>query len=490
MPAHTSAADDQVPIRPGADGGGTSPARRAPLSQEFQAAAAALLAVCEGRRLPDAIEAALREGRLPAASRSAVQDFAATATRRLGWAEAIAARLNSRPPPPPIAALQAVVLALWAPSDRPPSPRGDGVVVDQAVRAARSRGGEPAARFLNATLRRFLRERESLDDAIAGDERARWNLPDWWLARLRADHPDDWQAIAAAGDRSAALVLRVNARRTDVAGLVRRLLEAGVTAEPIGDHAVRLGRSTDVTRLPGFAEGWFSVQDPGAQWAAPLLDVRPGQRVLDACAAPGGKTAHVLERSDCELLALDLSEARMARVAENLGRLGLKADLRVGDAAEPAGWWDGRPFDRILVDAPCSASGILRRHPDVRWLRRRGDIATLCRDQRRMLAGLWPLLRPGGKLLYATCSVFRDEGEQIIADFLADRPDARVVSVRREAPALPPSMRPAPGLQLLPGLPAPALRDTASGPQSLAGQARPDIADHDGFYYCLLEQPP
>ncbi len=503
---------------------------RAPLGREFLAAAQALAAVQAGRRLPDAIDAAAREHQLQGPSRAALQSFATGAVRHLGWCRAIGAQLNRRPPAAPLAALQQIVLAQWAPLEAgatapssaasasavasavPPSvaatssiapsqaaaspSRADAVLVDQAVRAARQLGGEPAAAFLNATLRRFLRERDTLDAQARRQPEARWNLPAWWLDLLRADHPADWEAIVAASNRQAPLILRVNRRRADVAAVLAGLHAEGWPAEPIEGDAIRLPRSTDVSRLPGFADGLFSVQDYGAQLAARWLDVAPGHRVLDACAAPGGKTAHLLECVDCDVLALDVDATRLRRVDDNLRRLGLaeptadrRIALRAADATDPAAWWDGRPFDRILLDAPCSASGIVGRHPDIRWLRRRSDLATLCRMQVQLLAALWPLLGPGGKLLYATCSAFRQEGEGVVGTFLDAHPDAAVLPLGAAdaAPGLPDEPTGSTGSQrrrgtgigriLLPGVPF-----------LPAAEAEP-VRDHDGFYYCLLQKP-
>jgi 16S rRNA (cytosine967-C5)-methyltransferase len=403
-----------VPPRPAAE--------RAPLAHELGAAAAALEQVRAGRALPPAIAQAAADWRLEGVSRAALQDFAYGAARRLGLAEALAQRLNARAPAAPVAALQLVALsALLAPGRR-----HEAVVVDQAVAAARQREHTRGATgFLNATLRRFLREREALLAAVADDPQARWNHPAWWIDALRRDHPTHWQAILEAGNQPPPMTLRVNPRRVSVDDYLSRLEGAGMAARRVGPQAVVLAEPCDVDRLPGFADGLVSVQDLAAQLAAPLLDVAPGQRVLDACAAPGGKSGHLLELVDCDLTALDVDASRLVRVRANLDRLGLSANVLAGDACDPAAWWDGRPFGRILLDAPCSASGIVRRQPDVRWLRRRSDLATLSARQGRMLEALWPLLEPGGKLLYATCSVFRAEGERVVARFCARRADAQ-----------------------------------------------------------------
>ncbi|MFM1991257.1 MAG: Ribosomal small subunit methyltransferase [Pseudomonadota bacterium] len=436
---------------------------RATLAREMLAAAEALADLLAGQRLPDALAA--RTAALPPASRAPARDMAYQAVRRLGRLQAIAARLNSRRPPPRMAALQCVALAQLLEPIRSPA-----VVVDQAVAAARnlSRGpGGAAAGFLNATLRRFGREREALLADVLRDPVARFDHPDWWLRRLADAWPDDWAAIAEADNAHAPLVLRVNRRRTSRDAMAARLAEAGLACRPVGPDALALERAVPVDAIPGFADGDASVQDAGAQLAAPLLDVADGQRVLDACAAPGGKTGHLLELADVDLLALDVDPARCARIEQNLARLRLPAqggrvEVRAADAARPETWWDGRPFDRILLDAPCSASGIVRRHPDVRWLRRRGDIATLVQQQSRLLEALWPLLGPGGKLLYVTCSVFPDEGEAVVHSFTESRADC----VRLPLDWAWPDGRREPVAQLLPR----------------SGATR----EHDGFFYACL----
>lgn len=394
---------------------------RAALAREMLAAADAIADLLAGRRLPDALDA--RCASLPTASRAPARDMAYRTVRRLGRLQAIAARLNARPPQPWMGALQLVALAQLLEPMRPAA-----IVVDQAAAAARGRAGRagaPAAGFLNATLRRFGRERDALLAATDAEPAARHEHPDWWVRRLVAAYPDRWQAIVEADNAQAPLTLRVNRRRTDPATMAVRLAQAGLAARQVGPDALVLETAVSVERIPGFADGDVSVQDAGAQLAAPLLDPAAGQRVLDACAAPGGKTGHLLELADVDLLALDIDPARCARIEQNLRRLGLpmgagRVEVRAADAAEPDTWWDGRPFDRILLDAPCSASGIVRRHPDARWLRRRGDIATLVLTQRRLLGALWPLLAPGGKLLYVTCSVFPDEGEAVVERFVRE----------------------------------------------------------------------
>ncbi|MDR1934459.1 MAG: 16S rRNA (cytosine(967)-C(5))-methyltransferase RsmB, partial [Candidatus Accumulibacter sp.] len=258
--------------------------------------------------------------------------------------------------------------------------------------------------------------------------------PAWWLARLRRAYPDDWRGIVAAGNGPPPMTLRVNTRRISVDDYLGQLRAAEMVAEAVGSAGLRLETPVPVERLPGFAEGWVSVQDAGAQRAAELLDPAPGARVLDACAAPGGKTAHLLERAEAEVLALDIDAARAARIVDNLERLGLAAEVRVADCLAADRWWDGRAFDAILADAPCSASGVARRHPDIKALRRESDIRRLARTQSAMLDALWPLLASGGKLLYATCSLFVEENAAQIDAFLARRTDARRVAQEQWLP--------------------------------------------------------
>ena len=296
-------------------------------------------------------------------------------------------------------------------------------VVNEAVAAVAAR--YPQARgFVNAVLRNYQRRRAELEAAATLDPVARWNLPLWWLKRLQTHYPDDWETIAATQDRHPPMTLRVNRRRGSVSEYLARLAQAGIEARQNGDASLTLLRPVAVGMLPGFFDGLVSVQDLGAQFAAPCLGGAAGMRVLDACAAPGGKTGHLLELHDLELVALDSDAERLARVRENLDRLGLSATLRAGDAGDPEAWWDGRAFDRILLDAPCTASGVVRRHPDGKWLKRPEDLQHLARQQRRLMDALWPLLKPTGTMLYATCSLFHEENADQVAAFLARHPDA------------------------------------------------------------------
>jgi 16S rRNA (cytosine967-C5)-methyltransferase len=323
-------------------------------------------------------------------------------------------------------------------------------VVDHAVRSADILN--PKIRGLvNAILRNFLRNQADLLAQAALKPEGRYSHPQWWIDELRAQYGEDVAGgILDAGNGHPPMTLRVNHRRGTTADYLAQLSEQGIAARLIAPDALQLDRAVSVDKLPGFFEGLVSVQDAGAQYAARLLDVHNGIRVLDACAAPGGKAAHILELADVELVALDKDEKRLLRVAENLQRLGLSGTLLTGDAANPAGWWDGKPFERILADVPCSATGVVRRHPDIKWLRRKKDIASFAAQQSEILQSLWALLAQGGLLLYATCSIFKQENQDVIDGFLAKIPGARQVDL--------------PDGQLLP------------------------TDQHDGFFYALLQK--
>jgi 16S rRNA (cytosine967-C5)-methyltransferase len=322
--------------------------------------------------------------------------------------------------------------------------------VSESVDVARQLDKEWAAGLVNAVLRNAQRQSATLLDSVDAKASARWSHPDWWIKRLRQDWPDDWQQILDANNQRPPMVLRVNALRTNRENYLQQLKQANIEAQPLPfpDSAIRLQEPVAVEKLPGFADGLVSVQDGAAQLSAPLMDLQAGQRVLDACAAPGGKTGHMLESTPelAELVAVDRDERRLGKVEENLQRLGLHAKLLVADAGETREWWDGRPFERILLDAPCSASGVVRRHPDIKLLRRSEDVQTLSQQQQRLLDALWPLLSSGGMLLYVTCSVFRQENSDALQAFLDRRDDASELPL----PAVWGKALPV-GRQLLPG---------------------------------------
>ncbi|CAN5295839.1 16S rRNA (cytosine(967)-C(5))-methyltransferase RsmB [soil metagenome] len=421
------------------------------LAGQLLLTAAAVMRVRQGRSLPDALSQVSRG--LDGAARGAVQDLSYRSLRQRGAAEALLAQMARKQPTPALRELLVVALALAIEPDRP---YADHVLVDQAVAAARARDDMQAASgFVNALLRRALAERDAGLPSLADDEVARFNHPAWWIERVRRDHPGQWQSILDASATRPVMTLRVKRRRASVEEMIERFAAAGIGARRADgfEHALMLDRARPVHLLPGFEQGLWSVQDAGAQLAAPLLAPRDGDRVLDACAAPGGKTAHLLEIADLDWLAIDRDADRLRRVDDTLARLGLRCQVQAADAASPGDWWDGRPFDRILADLPCTASGIVRRHPDVRWLRRQGDIAQLATASASILDGLWPLLRPGGTMLVATCSLFRQEGPGQLTSFLGRHADA-------------------------------------CGPQAVSdGWVLPvssDALDHDGFYYARI----
>ena len=433
--------------------------QKIPLWRQLQAVASVLQAIRTGMSGTAAlanVQAELRPG---------VQALTFHVLRSLGRAEALRQQLASRSPPPPADALLCTALALaWHEED---APYEVFTLVNQAVEAAkRNPDTQPQASFINACLRRFLRERDALVAHTEKNPVAVWNHPKWWISRLQKEWPTQWQAILAANNRHAPMTLRVNVRRSGVLPYLQTLKEAGINASVAGGSGVTLVQPKPVHEIPGFSEGVVSVQDAAAQLAAPLLlsglSASGPLRVLDACAAPGGKTAHLLEFADCQVTALDVDPVRCEKIHQTLQRLGLQAQVLAADAAKPASWWDGQLFDAILLDAPCSASGIVRRHPDVRWLRRESDIAQLGVIQTRLLKALWPLLKPGGRLLYCTCSVFRAEGAEQIQTFLKHNTNAVFLS--------------SPGY-LLPI----SGTNVTTAPDNLA-------RDHDGFYYALLEK--
>jgi len=429
-----------------------------PLSAVLLSSARVVEDVLEGRSLTDAL------ADVDGALRPASQAVSFHAMRYLGWADAVGRELVQRYPNVLFESLLLVSLTLLkaegeAAAALPGMPvYAPHTVVDQAVTAASSNRSLASFKgLLNACLRRFLRERAALDAAVADSPEAEWNHPGWWVKQLRVAYPQQWQEILRAANVPAPLTLRVNRRRASREQVRAAFQDAGLAAEPVGQAGLVLATPRPVTQLPGFAEGWWSVQDAGAQLAAELLAPQDGMRVLDACAAPGGKTAHLLELADIDLLALDADADRLVRVGQNLDRLGLAGErvrLQAADAADLDAWWDGKPFDAVLADVPCTASGIVRRHPDIRWLRRENDVRRTATLQARILDALWRTVAPGGRLLYVTCSIFPIEGTRQALEFLQRHPEAQ----RLDAPG-----------QLLP----------------VAVDATP-AAQRDGFFYALF----
>ncbi len=397
------------------------------LAQSLLLAAQVIALVQAGQSLTQAMTVL---SAAPAAARAAAQDVAYGTLRRYGSGEFILARLLERALPNP--EVEALLRgALYRLQTRPESAY---MVVDQAVAAAGELASGVFKKLVNGVLRNYLRQRDALQVAMAADDEVALQHPRWWLSRLRRAYPDGWQEIVAVGNSQPPMTLRVNRRRVKLVDYVTRLQEVGLAARSVGDDALLLDKPVAVDALPGFADGLVSIQDAGAQRAAQILGPLAGQRILDACAAPGGKSGHLLEVADIDLLALDIAGSRTQRVEDNLRRLGLSATVRVADCRASDQWWDGRLFDAILADVPCSASGVVRRHPDIKYLRRESDIRSFARMQTDILDRLWPLLKPGGKLLYATCSVFPEENGAQIDAFLVRQPAARPLAEERLLP--------------------------------------------------------
>jgi 16S rRNA (cytosine967-C5)-methyltransferase len=440
--------------------GQTSSGQSPPLWRLLQATAAAVQATRQGRSLTAQLES------VPHELRPGVQALSFQVLRQLGRAIALRELLASKTPPPAVDALLCTALALCWNDAQAPYPVH--TLVNQTVEAARKqRQTQAQSGFINACLRRFMRERDDLVQKTDGQLQAQWNHPRWWIERLQADHPQHWQSLLHMAQKPAPMTLRVNSQHHPVTAYQQQLEAIGVSSQAVGLQGLQLSKALPVHLLPGFSAGHVSVQDAAAQVAAPLLmqglDTTKPWRVLDACAAPGGKTGHLLELyPHANVLALDVDESRCERIHQNLQRLGQQAQVRAADAGQPARWWDGELFDAILLDAPCTASGIVRRHPDVRWLRRPTDSGQLAQIQANLLKVLWPLVKPGGRLLYCTCSVFKAEGDETVQAFLQRNTDAL--------------LQPSPG-HLIPG----------QRPSGLPVEHNP-LGEHDGFYYALLEK--
>lgn len=449
-----------------------------------------------GSSMPDALQ------QVPPPLRAGCQALGFHVMRWRGSAEAARQSLVPRKPAPEVDALLTCALALLWPADAPPYAAH--ALVDEAVKCA-ARMAPHSKGFVNAVLRNALRRGGELQELVRRTPEGRHNHPAWWVQRLERDWPEQASAIMAAAKDHPPMTLRANARRGGLGALAPRLDDGGWgwqalalphaavadgRAAPGLPQAAVLQRAAPVDQIPGFAQGDWSVQDAAAQLAAPLLlgglstrgtlgtlgtpDIRTRPRVLDACAAPGGKTAHLLELADMDLWALDADAQRLVRVQENLSRLALPAQgssvqLRAADARSVPNWWDGEPFDAVLLDAPCSASGIVRRHPDARWLRRDSDIPNLARLQAELLDALWPLVKPGGCLLYATCSVFKAEGSDQIDAFLQRHSLPRAL--------VDPTS---------PGHLLPLVDNETAGAGFASGGPNPAC---DGFFYALLHKP-
>ena len=382
-------------------------------------------------------------------SRAAVLDLVNGTLRKFGWVRRVVEALAHRGSPDAL-----VSALLWCALYALDSGRyGAHTVVDETVRACGALERWSAKGFVNALLRSYVRKGPELRDRLASDAEAHYQHPAWWIDIVRSGYPDSWQRVLAAGNEHPPMCLRVNRRRSATEEYESRLREAGMSARRVGDAALILERPVPVERLPGFAAGDVSIQDAGAQRAAPLMSLFPGAAVLDACAAPGGKAAHMLELEDIRLTALEPEATRLLRLKQGLERLQLAATVKQADCMRLDDWWDGARFDRILADVPCTSSGVARRHPDVKWLRRAEDTSRFASQQAEMLDALWQVLAPGGKLLYVTCSVFPGENEEVVAAFVLRTRGSRCVPLPDDIPS-----------PLLPG------------------------PEHDGFFYALLEK--
>lgn len=433
-----------------------------------QLAAKAVSGVLSGKNLSQQLNALFKlSPHLTGQQRAMAQDLS-YGTLRFYWRYAAILRQLLKKPLKAPTVEHLLLVALHQLSS---SPAQAHTIVNQTVEAVAQSGHGWCKGLTNAVLRQFLRQQDTLITIAEQEPQARYCYPDWWLKKMQQQYPEHWQSILLTGNRHPPLTLRVNLRKTNVAAYQVLLSTAGIASRILGNQAICLLNPVPVENLPQFAQGWVSVQDWGAQLAAPLLDVQPGMAVLDACCAPGGKTGHLLELADIHLTALDHDAQRQQRTNENLARLGLSARLLTGSAAHHD-WWDGTPFDRILADVPCSASGVVRRHVDIKHLRRNTDIVSFSQQQSAILPALWRLLAKGGKLLYVTCSLFSEENQAQIFAFLQQHPDA--VSL------------PLPDLtaQMIQTIPRQAMIESR---QMFAMQVLPCDA-HDGFFYALLEK--
>jgi len=421
-----------------------------------QIAAEAIGQVFAGRNLGVVLESLFaRYSNITPQQRAVAQDLSYGTLRFYGAIEALLDQLLQKP----LEDAKLQCLLLVAIYQLQYDKAASHTVVDQAVKAASQSKKTWAKGLVNGVLRNFLRQQPGLVANLKDNEFATYSYPAWWVTKLKYQYPDNWQSMLEAGNQHPPMTLRVNQRQISVADFVRKLEAEGILSQALGANAVTLVKPIPVDRIPGFSAGEASVQDYAAQVAGYALDLKDGQRVLDACCAPGGKTGQILELADVDLVAVDNDVTRIALTQSNIERLKLKATLLVGDAAKSVDWWDGKPFDRILADVPCTAAGIVRRHVDIKWLRREADIASFTKQQAQILPSLWQVLAKGGKLLYVTCSVFQEENQRQIDSFLKLHADAEQL----------PLDQPLAGLILN------------------NGQLLPS-AQHDGLFYALLQK--
>ena len=404
--------------------------------------------VIEGESLTARYELLLRANPEWASGvRGAIRDLVWGTLRDYGRGDVTLRQFLDRPLPLPLHAL--LLIAVYRLEQRPAQAH---TLVNQSVEAA-ARMVPGLKGVVNGVLRNVVRQSARIPDWCTEDPVARYAYPVWWSERVLREYGSEGGAVLAMGNIHPPMSLRVNRRRATVEVFLSELADVGIATRRLDNDALLLEHPLPVSKLPGFAEGRVSVQDVGAQWAAHWLGARDGERVLDACAAPGGKSAHLLELADVELTALEIDPVRAERIGVNLARLGLSADVRVGDCCALDTWWDGRPFDRILADVPCSASGVVRRHPDIKWLRRASDIDGFVAQQANIIDTLWHTLAIGGTMLYVTCSVFGDENHRQIERFLARHPDAELFD-----------------------------------PQTQRNRSLLPTTNHDGFYYARLRK--
>lgn len=393
-----------------------------------------------------------------AEEKGASQSVLYNATRHWAKLDIVTQKLISREPPIETKSLLEVALALLLNGKE-----NHFTVVNQAVQAAKNNPSTVhGAGFINAVLRNFLRSRAHLTKGFNTNLSARFNAPGWWISKIRKAYPKDWEAILTTQMLPPPMTLRINKRRTSMSTYCQMLNEVGINATPVSDWGIVLDHPRPVTEVPGFQDGLVSVQDAGSQMVPQFLEPHDGQKILDACSAPGGKTAHLLEAQNITVTAVEVDPVRAQKIDSTLSRLGLKAEVVVSDASDVKKLEKFGPFDAILLDAPCTASGIVRRHPDIVWMRRPQDIENLASQQRKLLDAMWTILPAGKKLLYATCSIFPEEGPLQIERFLETHPDAQACT--------------------LPGLDSPMLRliptDNEKNP------LLPRV--HDGFFYALI----
>ena len=423
-------------------------------------AAQALTSVLEHKgslasSLPKALEAAEH------GDRALIQQLCYGTCRHFPQLELIAEQLLHKPMKPQDQDIYALILMGLYQIKAMRTP--DYAAVDATVQAAKASGKRWADKLINGVLRSYIRGGKDLEEVLSEHESYCYNHPQWFISKLSNHWPDLWQDILAANDPQAALTLRVNTSKISRDDYMAALTEAGHSAKKCqySDVGVQLDKPSDVVKLPGFEEGWFSVQDEAPQLCTQMLELSPSLHVLDACAAPGGKTCHLLEAQDMSVVAVELEERRIQRMEDNLFRMDLQAEIICADASEPEQWWDGKAFDRILLDAPCSATGVIRRNPDIKMLRSSEDVLELAQLQLKLLTNLWPLLKPGGFLLYATCSVLRQENDRLVKRFLKQQEDAVHIPIEADW-----------GLKL-----------------EVGRQLFPNPSSHDGFYYAKLQKP-